>query len=270
MSDVGRCSPGLYAWFGMWTWLLCHTTQLLLNFCRHYYSWNSFLYINLSMYIQNESKTNVFLSWNLLFWWSYIILKHFKQFTLHAYMCRLWTVPDYNPTSLCCSEIPLACCIWWNPVSLPGHKDGPTYSNALPSTTAILSLLHQSERGSHPRDVANHRGLCCFSGLKPTPITVVATGCLVAHTQDHSTDFQIWVFYLYSVWECEGASAHVSCLTSRVTVFSAHIRLNCSLWEQFMTLNIIYFHFKFNGINIINIYVSLVYFGIVQTNRLGL
>ena len=81
----------------------------------------------------------------------------------------------------------------WNSVSLPVQRDGPIYANAIPPSTALPSVLHQADGGSHPRGVANHRRLCCFSGIKPAPITTFSTGCPVAPTQDHSAGFQMWI-----------------------------------------------------------------------------
>lgn len=81
----------------------------------------------------------------------------------------------------------------WNSVSLPIQQDLPIYANAIPPSTAIPSVLHQTNGGSRPRGVTNRRRLCCFSGIKPAPITTFSTGCPVAPTLDHSAGFQMWI-----------------------------------------------------------------------------
>lgn len=206
---TGKILPDEHACDYYVIWLECN----LLNICWHYDCWNNFLCINLSLYIRMNLKTNVWteiccfdylmLLWNISSSWLYMHTCADSEQSLiinllHSVVVKSFWVVAFGGIRCLCQ----------------GIKMGQLMQmHCLPQPQSYHYCINLKEAA-----VPEVLQLCRFSGIKPTPITAVATGCLVAHTQDHSADFQIWVFYLYSVWECEGASAHVSCLPSRVTV----------------------------------------------------
>lgn len=179
-------------------WLYCTLGNSKPSFCPHECCWNSLFPLPSGF----NRRVCAASHWDLLFSLLYIILKHLTAvyFTLHSFIHIRMQIAQQSLTINPIHSVAMMF-FWlhsfsWNCVSLPMQQDVPVSANAVPPWTAIPSPLHQSERGSHPRAVANLIRQCYFSEIKPAAITAFSTGRPVAPTQDHSGGFQTRVLYL--------------------------------------------------------------------------